>query len=238
VDAQQLLLRLQAEDTSIDQVRHRREAHPARLGLREAEAEAARLEERRRALQAQLTELTDRQSSLEADVETAVSRATALDKRLYSGEIADPRDLQAASDQVASLKRRQKSLEDDILLVMEEREPLDAELAALDGEVGRLEARRAELTAELAEAEAALADEEARHQEARQALVPSVPPALLDQYEHLRRHLGGVGAAQIVNGSCSGCHLSLPATELARIRRAPEDEVVTCEQCGRILVRG
>jgi hypothetical protein len=40
-----------------------------------------------------------------------------------------------------------------------------------------------------------------------------------------------------VAGSCSGCHLTLPAMEVDRIRKAPADEVITCDQCGRILVR-
>jgi predicted nucleic acid-binding Zn-ribbon protein len=46
-----------------------------------------------------------------------------------------------------------------------------------------------------------------------------------------------VGAARVVGSSCGGCHLTLPATELDRIRRAEPDALVTCDQCGRILVR-
>ena len=49
--------------------------------------------------------------------------------------------------------------------------------------------------------------------------------------------LGGVGAARLVGPSCTGCHLTLPAQELDRIRREPPDALVFCDQCGRILVR-
>ena len=45
------------------------------------------------------------------------------------------------------------------------------------------------------------------------------------------------GAARLVGGSCSGCHLVLPSMEVDRIRKAPPDAVITCDQCGRILVR-
>jgi len=38
-------------------------------------------------------------------------------------------------------------------------------------------------------------------------------------------------------GRCGGCHLALPATEVARLRIEPADTLVTCEQCERILVR-
>jgi predicted nucleic acid-binding Zn-ribbon protein len=237
VEALQLLLRLQAEDTSIDQIRHRRQAHPLRAQLEEMGSERQALEERHSEITGQLNDLASRQAALEADIEAAVGRAEALDKRLYSGEMADPKDLQAASDQVASLRRRQKSLEDDVLVLMEEREPLEAELAELDLKLSELSARSEQVGAELAEADGQLAAEESTHHQVRDELAPAIPAPLMAQYERLRQRLGGIGAAQVVNGACGGCHLALPPTELARIRQAGENEVVNCEQCGRILVR-
>jgi predicted nucleic acid-binding Zn-ribbon protein len=73
--------------------------------------------------------------------------------------------------------------------------------------------------------------------EARLAAAATVPADLLTRYERLRATLAGTGAARLVGGSCSGCHLTLPAMEVDRIRKAPPDEVITCDQCGRILVR-
>ncbi len=69
------------------------------------------------------------------------------------------------------------------------------------------------------------------------AAVGTCDDDLLARYEQLRAKLGGTGAARLVGGSCSGCHLALPAMELDRVRKAPPDAVITCEQCGRILVR-
>jgi predicted nucleic acid-binding Zn-ribbon protein len=42
--------------------------------------------------------------------------------------------------------------------------------------------------------------------------------------------------ARLAGARCGGCHLTLPATELDGIRRAPPDTVSRCEQCNRILV--
>ena len=47
---------------------------------------------------------------------------------------------------------------------------------------------------------------------------------------------GGTGAARLIGQHCDGCHLELSAVEVERIRAATPDAVVTCEQCGRILV--
>ena len=93
------------------------------------------------------------------------------------------------------------------------------------------------LRAELAEAEVTVDAEIQGVVSARDAAIAPIPAALLATYERLRTRLGGVGVAPLVGASCGGCHLTLSASELDRIRRLPPDEVVTCDQCGRILVR-
>jgi len=65
-----------------------------------------------------------------------------------------------------------------------------------------------------------------------------VPASLLEEYERLRARLGGVAVAEVVNGRCTGCMLSLPASEVERLRHLAPDERATCEECGRLLVHG
>ena len=64
-----------------------------------------------------------------------------------------------------------------------------------------------------------------------------VPAELLARYDALRAQLGGVAVARLVGGRCDGCHLALAQAALERIRLAPPDELVECEECGRLLVR-
>ncbi|HEV8116680.1 MAG TPA: C4-type zinc ribbon domain-containing protein, partial [Acidimicrobiales bacterium] len=65
----------------------------------------------------------------------------------------------------------------------------------------------------------------------------AVPAELLARYDQLRAHLGGTGAARLEYGKCGGCHLALSPRDLDDARRAPAEEVLTCDACGRILVR-
>ncbi|HZD64976.1 MAG TPA: C4-type zinc ribbon domain-containing protein, partial [Acidimicrobiales bacterium] len=160
-----------------------------------------------------------------------------IEARLYGGVVSAPRELSAMSEEVASLRRRRSELEDQAIAVMEEAEPLDAALADLAEERRRLEAERAQVSAAIAEAEAAIAEEEAAERRAREDQAAHLPADLADQYEALRARLGGVGAARLVHGSCTGCHLTLPASEQERLRHLPPDDVATCDQCGRILAR-
>ena len=66
----------------------------------------------------------------------------------------------------------------------------------------------------------------------------SVSSDLIALYEKIRTSNNGTGAAALIAGSCNGCHLSINAVELKRITDISEDEVVRCEECRCILVRG
>ena len=57
-------------------------------------------------------------------------------------------------------------------------------------------------------------------------------------YEKVRASNNGNGAAALVAGACTGCHLSINTVELKRIAELADDEVVRCEECRCILVRG
>jgi len=231
------LLQVQEHDTAIDQLRHRRATLPQR-------DELARLEERLSQVRAELTsvrerraEIAGRQAGLEAELATLEARLAELDKLMYSGTITASRDLQAMADEVDHLKRRGSSLEDVALAALDELEPVDAEVARLEGEASEVEAAAGRVQEEIAAAEKVIAAEEEDEQRARAELAAGLPPALTEQYEGIRTKLGGVGAARLVGGSCSGCHLTLPAVEVDRLKRAAPDELVLCDQCGRILVR-
>lgn len=237
-DALHQLLEVQEEDTVGDQLRHRRDHHPLRAELAAADARRDDVQARLSQERERLAELAGRQDGLDAEVAAARSRMEGIEKRMYSGQVAASRDLQAMSEEVDALRSRISGLEDATLEVMEEREPVEAQVARLEAELDAAVADRDRLAGELDRATGGIRAEEEQHAERRGALAASVPTDLLGRYERLRERLGGVGVARLVNGSCTGCHLSLPATELERLRKAPPDAVLTCEQCGRILVRG
>jgi predicted nucleic acid-binding Zn-ribbon protein len=64
-----------------------------------------------------------------------------------------------------------------------------------------------------------------------------VPAELLAEYERLRKALGGIGVARLNGNRCEGCHLTLSAMDVDRIRHEPDDVLIHCEECGRLLLR-
>jgi predicted nucleic acid-binding Zn-ribbon protein len=231
------LLDVQHHDTVVDQLRHRRATLPERSALAEVDRKLGALDTRATEVRGQRDELGGRQEGLEQQIEASRTRRAMLEKRLFGGQVAAARELQAMSEEVKHLARHIGELEDRELEVMEALEPVDGELQAADVERDALEADAARLRAAIAAAEVALDAEIAEEMRVRSAAAEGISDDLLGRYERLRARLGGTGAARLVGGSCSGCHLALPAMELDRIRKAPPDAVITCDQCGRILVR-
>ena len=231
------LLEVQERDTTLDQLRHRREALPERSELAALAQQRAALADEIAKVRTQREELGARQAKAEAELAATEARVTEIEKKMYSGTVSASRELQAMADEVKSLKRRQSSIEDDALEVMTELEPVDAELERLSAQDVAFAAQAAEIETKIAEAEFAI-DVEMEGETARRGdLASRVPPALLEQYERIRGRLDGIGAARLSGASCTGCHLTLPATEIDRLKRASADAVILCDQCGRILVR-
>jgi len=236
MDTMHALLAVQDLDTQGDQLRHRRAHLPERARLDEVVTELAVVEAAGASTTAERDDLARRQADLEAELAEIERRMGDLDRRMRSGTITAPRDLQAMAAQIDAMKRRRSDLEDAELEIMEAIDPLEATIAELQDRWAGLDREAAELRVTVAAAERTIDAELAGVVEARHAGAESVPTALLATYERLRQRLGGVGAAPLVGASCGGCHLTLSAGALDRIRRLPPDEVATCEQCGRILV--
>ena len=228
---------MQEHDTAADRLRHRRRTLPELAELAGVEEALAVLEQARAEASGRRDEVARRQRALEDELASTEAKIGQIEKRMYSGVVSAPRELQAMQADVESLRRRRSTLEDGVLEAMGEHEPLDEEVSTLDRERERLDQEGARLRAAVAETQVAIDAELAAEERGRADAAAGVPEDLMGRYERLRTRLDGIGAAPLVGGRCGGCHLSLPATEVDRIRREPPDALITCEQCGRILVR-
>jgi predicted nucleic acid-binding Zn-ribbon protein len=231
------LLVVQEHDTHVDQLIHRKESLPARAELDKVMAQVGAVEAQRTEVEARRHEHGRDQQRLEDEIASLGDKAAAHDRQLYSGTIANPRELQSLQDEIAALKRRIGQLEDQELELMEQIEPLDADLARLAADGTELDDRANALRASIAETEVELEGELAAVRAERDAAAAAVDADLLAEYDRLRTRAGGIAIARLVGGSCGGCHLSLAAVEVDRIKRLPPDEPVRCEECGRLLAR-
>ncbi|MQA04249.1 MAG: hypothetical protein GEV07_16485 [Streptosporangiales bacterium] len=236
-DAQRRLLDLQALDSTLDQLAHRRRTLPEVARAMELTDQVTKLGDELISADAARSDLEREQRKAEADVEQVRSRAARDQQRLDSGAVSSPKELESLQGEIASLGQRQSVLEDAELEVMERLETTTTKIAELTSERDSVQQELDEVTATR---DAAFGEIDAEHGERaaeRAQLAQQIPDELLKLYEKLRQQHDGVGAGRLEGSRCGGCHLTLNPAELSRVRSAPEDEVVRCEECRRILVR-
>lgn len=234
--AQEKLLALQALDSSIIQLDHKAKTLPVSKILDDTTVAHATARDLCVAAETEKSDIKHELSKSEIDVEQVVSRIEKDEKRLASG-LGTPKELEQLQHELGSLAKRRAELEEIELEVMVRIEALDQRISSLSQE---RDALHEEVTKFAKEKEVAL-DEIARAKNAtlsdRANLVQEIDPELLALYEKIRSNADGIGAARLHAGRCEGCHLNINAADLSRIASLPEDEVVRCEECRRILVR-
>ena len=230
------LLDLQAIDTRLDQIAHARTHLPQLAELADLEGKARLIDDQLVRSRTELDDISREMAKAEADVQLVRDRAARDRSRLDAGT-GTAKDLQALQHELVSLARRQSELEDIELEVMERAEAAESDVAELERGRGELTTRIEALTVARDEALARLDAEGAEIGAPRDTLAAEVGSDLMALYEKIRSSSGGTGAAALHQRRCGGCQLELNPVEIQRLRSAPEDEVLRCEECRRILVR-
>jgi predicted nucleic acid-binding Zn-ribbon protein len=235
-DAQRRLLELQAIDTALAQLAHRRRTLPEHAEVDRLAREIARLDDDRIKAQVAVDDLDRDIARLEKDVDQVQARKQRDQSRLDAGT-GPAKELEALQHELASLARRQSELEDVELELMEQRETADATLTEAQNRLAAARTRRDAVEAARDEALRQMAQDEEFRSAGRRPLVADLPADLVALYDRIREASGGVGAALLRAGRCEGCRLELSGVDRAAVRAAAPDEVVRCEECRRILVR-
>ncbi|MDT0303004.1 zinc ribbon domain-containing protein [Streptomonospora wellingtoniae] len=231
------LLDLQEIDSRLAQLAHRLRHLPEHEEVERLDSRISELRDRRTVLATALSDLDREQRKAESDVDQVRTRSERDSKRLDAGQVSSPKDLEHLQSEIASLQRRQTELEEIVLEVMERREGLEAEEAELRKELEAAETERDAADERRGTARAEIESDRAAEFARRERIAEEVPGDLAAFYTKLRDQHDGVGAAALRYGRCEGCKLALSTAELSEIRQAPEDEVLRCDQCRRILVR-
>ncbi len=226
----------------LDLVRLDAQARQAETAKRNP-AQAARVQQllaQRQALSVELTGLLGTRDDIDAELRRVISDVAVVDARSARdverlAKTSSPKDAQGLEHEIASLARRKSELEDAELILMERLEAADAEVSAQQALIADVNAEGARLSAE---GKAAVAEAQTAYDAAsrdRAAVAARVPGELLSYFERLAERTPGAGL--LTRRTCGGCHMELSGTDLKTVASAAEDDVVTCPQCGCILVR-
>jgi uncharacterized protein len=234
--AQRRLLDLAAVDAELTRVTHRRRSLPELAEVEHAEQALLSARDWLVATETAGSDLDRDMRRLEAEIDQVRAREDRDRGLLDSGSISSGKQLEDLQHELATLKRRQSVLEDDLLEVMERREATVAEAERGRVALAGIEQRRLDATRRRDAALAELGSAEEHGQRERAALIGELPADLVALYERIRAR-NGTGAALLREGRCGACQLELDRTALGRLREAAPDEVLRCEECGVVLVR-
>lgn len=227
------LYRLQQIDTRLEQVNARL------MTIRNALENDADLQAARRHQEEAENRLKNAERALkDAESESATQRIKLeqAEASLYSGKIHNPKELTDLQNDVAALKRRLNTLEDqqlEAMLALEEaRAALELARKAYLQTQGQVISKNAALKTE----QEALHKERETLQAQRAAVLPAISPEFLAQYEALRQQKRGVAVSALREDACDSCGAAINRALAQTARHARQ--LVACPSCGRILFAG
>ncbi|HLK58487.1 MAG TPA: C4-type zinc ribbon domain-containing protein [Chthonomonadaceae bacterium] len=178
----------------------------------------------------QTTELRD----MELEQKSVETKRADFEKKLYSGKVNNPKELQAMQDEVEMLGRLRARLDDKMLTLMETLKSNQAQEAQAKA---TLSETRTALKARYAAYEQEATTIKAQAQELynqRNAAAKEIPPALFKRYEALRAAKNGVAVAALEDSNaCSGCKMGLPSQIVRAVHLGTDMQM--CQNCGRML---
>jgi predicted nucleic acid-binding Zn-ribbon protein len=232
---QRSLLELADLDAEMSRIEHRSSHLPEQQRFEQIQADRRAANDRLASLRLALDDLDAHIAKFESEIDAVRGREDRDRKMLEDGAI-NAKQLGDLQHELETLERRQSSLEDSLLEVMERREQLQAEQSDELGKIDSLESELAEV--QRARDDALSEIDQSRHQSAsrRDELTAGLDPELVSLYEH-QRSRGGAGAGRLQGRRCGACRIEIDRGELARISAAAADEVLRCPECGAILLR-
>ncbi|MCE1248621.1 MAG: C4-type zinc ribbon domain-containing protein [Firmicutes bacterium] len=216
----------QESDKKNEELRKLKDPAEIEKECKDLEKEIARLDEESK-------KLVLATKKLELESESIKTHWKSIEKKLYSGKTSNTKELSGWQTEVATLKKKQNKIEEEIIVLMEQAESIDE---SLKNSQKQLELKKAEAESawkSYKETKVNLEKEIAELKDKRTKLVPPIDQADLKKYEMLRKLKDdGVAIVKIEENVCGGCYMSVPDMMIKKVQTL---HLVTCNNCSRIL---
>lgn len=224
------LIDLQKTDTNLRRLK--------RL-LETAETRRAEIEQQFEQHASSIREIQNKRDSLNAsraDLERQIAESKTYleraDRNLKHAQ--NQKEYETAMRDIDTGQKQIAAFETQIVEIMDELEGVQKELEDRAEEINTLDAKR---DAALADFDTALATDKAEFETdtaKRAEAFATLPARLASVYDRLaQRSRDGIAVAEVINGSCSACFISLRPQVQLNVKKG--DEIITCENCTRIM---
>ncbi len=230
-ELEQLLI-LQDRDQKIRQIRTEIETVPLRRSSLETQLAASRASVEGLKQRARQVEI-DRKR-LELDVGTRTETVSRLKTQQY--QTRKNEEFRAIGHEIERYENEIRKIEDDELELMVLADKVKADLAEEEKKATAAQNSIARQTADLEEKSKALESQLQALSKERSELAGKIDEDLLGRFERLFKSKGDAAVVAIEHGVCTGCHMKVTTATAAQVRAGKE--IVSCENCGRILYFG
>jgi len=224
------LVDLQKTDTNLRRLKRALETADERRAAIEQEFEQHAFSIRE--IQGRRDELNTSRADLERQIAENKTYLERAERNLKHAQ--NQKEYETAMREMDALQKQITAFETQIVESMEQSEGIEKELDERADEITSLDSKRdaalAEFDSQL-KAEKAEFDTETAH---RAKGFATLPDRLAEAYNRLaQRSRDGIAVAEVVNGACSACHMSLRPQAMVEVRKG--QEIMLCESCSRIL---
>ncbi len=233
------LLEVQDLDREVREAQTRVAELPERVLIPKVRAKGARAEAELAAAKLELVGFEATEEQLGTSVAQIAKELEAAEVARYSGKQKSRDDAKAHDESQAALREKKAGFEEQEMELLEAIEGAEGRIASLESEIEAAGAELAKAVDVLGRAESEIASVIEGLMAARAERTALLPAPVLKAYERVRDQEGksGRGAASFEAGDCHGCNIKLPSLERTRLLAEPEDAVIQCPQCRRVLVR-
>jgi hypothetical protein len=168
---------------------------------------------------------------LELDVGTRNESITRLKTQQYETRKND--EFSAMGREIERYQNEISALEDQELELMVQADVLKAQIAAEERQAAAAKDSIAKQIANLEAKQITLTDRLEELKREKEELAARVDEDLLDRFNRLFASKGDAAVVALEHDVCTGCHMKITTQTAVRVRGGKE--IVSCEQCGRIL---
>jgi len=172
--------------------------------------------------------------NLELDVGTRTESIARLKTQQYQTRKND--EFQAIGHEIERYENEIRKLEDQELELMIEADKLKGEIDAADKSARATKDSISRQLTDLETKSKALGSQQQELEKERETLAAQIDDDLLDQFERLFNSKGDAAVVAVEHGVCTGCHMKVTTATASRVKAGKE--IVSCENCGRILYLG
>ena len=233
MDQFEALLAFQEEDMKADRMAAAIKNSPIRQRLEKTREIILDRQKQYKQIEDDIASMTDRKDILQEAVANSEEQLSALQAKYESNPPQTEEEVKALMAEVGRCRETIRQYEVEIQHIVKETTTNEKLQRTVRTEAGKAKQDFDQLKAEYDEESKAKKAELEEQRNKVKAMVDTVDPALMAEYETIKKHVSPP-VVRLTYGQCSGCNTSLPSATLSKIRNR---NLVECETCGRMIIQ-